>query len=588
MRVYGIASFVTWSMLLQAHNAMAAGSEKPKLLVLVVFDQMRGDYLERWRKLFGQDGFNRLMTEGAWFSNCHYPYANTQTGPGHASMLTGCCPEQHGIVMNEWYDRKTASVVNCSQSARYQRVPVLARDIAPEQLKEPPQKTIGEIVESEPKARPKEKVAASPEYILAPSIADTLKEATAGKGRVVGLSFKDRSAVLPVGKLADAAYWLDSADGMIVTSSVYRDSVHPWVAEFSGSHIADQWFGKEWTRFRDDIDYVRLAGPDDVVGEGRGIRQGITFPHPINGGLVNPGRSYYEALFNSPFGNDMLLELAKRAIKAEKLGQDDITDLLVVSFSSNDAIGHTWGPDSQEVLDITLRSDRTMQEFLAFLDAEVGKGKYLLALTADHGVCPLPEVSASKGLPAKRLSVKRLIAAAEEHLHAKYDGSPIDPRSKVRWIESVQPPWLYLNENRIEALGLKTDEVAKELAQFLSGQEGIYRTFTRADFNGEFALNDPIGQRMKRSYYPERCGDVSYVVNPYCLIDSSLTGTNHGSPHAYDTHVPLLFFGKGVRPGVRQERVTPQAIAAVFAEAASIPLPGKAAYPAPDGLFIAK
>jgi predicted AlkP superfamily pyrophosphatase or phosphodiesterase len=560
--------------------ARAAELEKPRLLVLVVFDQMRGDYLPRWRAHFGEGGFTRLLKDGAWFPNCHYPYANTQTGPGHASMLTGCCPDQHGIVMNQWYDRKTAAVVNCAESGRYQRVPALQKAASDE----PDLEKMNE----EGPVKAKGKFAGSPEHILAPTIGDVLKEATDGKAKVVGLSFKDRSALLPVGKSADAVYWLDSADGMIVTSSVYRDSVHPWVADFNKARIADQWFAKDWTRLRGDLDYEKIVGPDQVAGEGKGIKQGYTFPHPTDGGLPKPGRSYYEALFNSPFGNDMLLELTKRAIVAEKLGSDEVTDLLVVSFSSNDAIGHCWGPDSQEVFDVTLRSDRTMAELLGFLDKQVGPGKYLLALTADHGICPLPEVSAAKGLFAKRLPGRKYITGLEDHLRAKFDGAPVDPDTKSRWVESAQAPWIYLNEALIAARGLKSAVVAKEAAEYLAKQEGIMRTYTRADLAGEFPDNDPIGQRVKRSYYPERCGDVVYVLCPYCLMDPSLTGTNHGTPHDYDTHVPLLFFGGGVKSGDRPGAITPQSIAAVFAKAAGIPTPKKAAFAAPDDLFLVK
>ena len=567
--------------LILASFSLAAEREKPRLLVLVVFDQMRGDYPERWQKLYGEGGFARLIKDGVWFNNCHYPYANTQTGPGHSSMLTGCSPDQHGIIANQWYDRKTSAVVNCAESARYQRVPALPKTIEPEVLKEEPKKS---EITSTAKA-PAKKIAGSPEHLLAPTIGDVLKETSGGKAKVVGLSFKDRSALLPVGRGADAVYWLDSTDGMIVTSSFYRDSVHSWVAEFNKSRIADRWFAKDWTRLLPDVDYEKYSGPDSVVGEGRGAKQGMTFPHPMDGGLKKPGKSYYDALYNSPYGNEFLLELAKKAIVAEELGKDDITDLLVVSFSSNDAIGHTWGPDSQEVLDVTLRSDRIMAEFLTFLDGQVGKGKYVLALTADHGICPLPEVSAKKGLPGKRIPGAKIFAAAEVHLHSEFDKQPVDPKSKARWIESVQPPWVYLNHDLIETRGLKKAVVAKSLSDFLGKQEGIYRVFTRDDLANEFPVSDPIGQRMKRSYYPDRSGDIGFVISPYCLLETTLTGTNHGSPHAYDTHVPLLVFGSGVASGIHKEPVTPQATAAIFAAAAGVKPPKNAEYPVPAGLF---
>jgi predicted AlkP superfamily pyrophosphatase or phosphodiesterase len=579
---------------LTAELAGAAENEKPRLLVLIVFDQMRGDYPERWESLYGERGFRRLAKEGAWFTNCHYPYAVTTTGPGHASMLTGCSPDRHGIINNEWYDRKSATIVNCAESERYQRVPPLPKILPKQEFKkdDEPKKADGPKKddpqkEPEPKQTPRPKRAGSPDFILAPTLADALKEATGGKARVVGLSFKDRSAILPTGKSGDAVYWLDSADGMIVTSSCYRDSVHSWVAEFNAKRVADQWFGTDWTKLLPDLDYEKFSGPDKVAGEGKGVKQGISFPHPTDGGLIKPGKSYYEALFNSPFGNDMLADLARRAIVSEHLGKNESTDLLVVSFSSNDAVGHTWGPDSQEVLDVTLRSDRMLAEFLTFLDKEVGKGKYLVVLSADHGICPLPEVAAQSGKFAQRISARKLLTAADEHLRSTFDKEkPADPKLASRWIETARAlPWIYLNQRLIDDRGLKSADVAQSLSDFLAKQEGVYRTFTRADLEGDFPVNDPIGQRMKRSYYPDRSGDVAIVIAPFCLFDSFKTGTNHGSPHPYDTHVPLMVFGPGIKPGIRKEPVTPQMAAAIFAEAAGIKPPAKATYPVPEGLF---
>jgi predicted AlkP superfamily pyrophosphatase or phosphodiesterase len=306
----------------------------------------------------------------------------------------------------------------------------------------------------------------------------------------------------------------------------------------------------------------------------------------MHGGLKKPGKAYYDALFNSPYGNDFLFELVKAAIVAEELGKHDVTDLLSVSFSSNDAIGHVWGPDSQEVLDVTLRSDRMMAELLGFLDQHVGKGKYLLAITADHGICPLPEFTAKSGTFAKRINPKKLFAAAEEFLSEKFNqGKALDAKRQLHWIEYATTQWVYLNQNLIEALGLKSPDVETALADFLSRQEGIDRALTRADLAKDFPDNDPIGQRVKRSYYPARCGEVAVVATPYCLLTTTTTGTNHGTPHAYDTYVPLLIYGPGIKAGKRKDPVTPQATAAIFADAAGIKPPKMAAYPVPDGLF---
>jgi predicted AlkP superfamily pyrophosphatase or phosphodiesterase len=580
---------LAWLLILFAAPAVAAEPEKPRLVVLVVFDQMRGDYIDKWKPLFGPDGFVRLETDGAWFVNCHYPYAITATGPGHASMLSGCGPDVHGIVGNIWYDRATGAVVNCSESTRYDRVPPLPKTLPKDELKDEWVRKASEPVDPakvEATTPTAKKPQGTPERALAPTFGEALKTATGGKARVFGLSFKDRSAVLPVGPKADGAYWLDSADGMIVTSTFFRDAVHPWVEELNKRRVADRWFEKTWDRLRPDVDYTTFAGPDLVLGEGKGARQGVTFPHPIDGGLKRPGKAYYEALYTSPFGNDFLLELVKACVTGEKLGHHETPDLLTISFSSNDAVGHVWGPDSQEVLDTTLRTDRMLAELLHFLDESVGKGKYTLCLTADHGICPLPEVSAKLGRDAGRVSFKRLVTDAEAHLRSRYprDGAT-DP--KANWIEAQTGIWLYLNHKLIASQGLDPAEVAKTLADFLSKQDGIQRAFTRAELDRPGDPADAVGRRMRKAYYPDRCGDVSIVLKPYWLdgVARLSTGTSHGTPHPYDTHVPLLVYGPNVKPGIRKEEVPPAVIAAIFAKALGIAPPAKAEYPVPAGLF---
>ena len=574
--------------------ALAAEPERPRLVVLVVFDQLRGDYLAKWKPLFGPDGFARMQADGAWFTNCHYPYAATATGPGHASILTGCGPDVHGIIQNGWYDRQLGAVVNCAESTRYQRVPPLPENIPPDELrddvreaeakerKEPAPTTKRDVAPAKKEPKPQ----GTPERLLAPTVADVLKAATNGKAKVVGLSFKARSALLPVGAKADAAYWLDSADGKIVTSTYYRDAVHPWAAELNRQRIADRWFGKTWDRLRPELDYVRWSGPDVVFGEGKGARQGVAFPHPIDGGLKRPGKAYFEALYNSPFGNEFLLDLVKACVTAEGLGRDDVPDLLNVSFSSNDAVGHTWGPDSQEVLDMTLRSDRVVAELLTFLDETVGKGKYLVCLTSDHGVCPIPEVSAARGLSAGRVQMKKVRDDAEVFLRATH-AADVPATVRLQFIENQSHPWLTINHRLLAALRVEPAAAARTLADFMARQEGIERTFTRADLERETDPYDAIGKRMRKAYHPARSGDVGYVLKPYWLeYDTRYpTGTSHGMPHAYDTHVPLLVFGPGVKAGNRGEEVVPAQVAAIFAKALGIDPPAKAEYPVPEGLF---
>jgi Type I phosphodiesterase / nucleotide pyrophosphatase len=553
-----LAAFALLPLLWQRPAPAVEAPQRPRLVVLVLFDQLRGDYLTRWRDLFVADGFRRLLTDGAWFPNCHYPYANTVTGAGHASVLTGCSPDRHGIVGNDWYDRAAGETVYCATLPRYETVPA------------PPNRT---------GTTAKKAGGGAPDRLLAPSLADVLKEATGGQGVVVSLSLKDRGAVFTAGRRPDACYWFDTARGLFVTSTYYRDQPHAWVAALNRERFADRWFGRPWVRLDPSLDYAPYSGPDDVAGEGKGYDQGRTFPHPMTGGLKKPGKNYYEALYNSPFGNNLLLELVKRAVDAEKLGADDVPDLLSVSFSSTDPVGHNWGPDSQEVLDSTLRADRVVQDLLAYLDARVGKGRYVLVLTADHGICPLPELSRARGLAAARVPLpsRKDAEAFLSTTFAAPDGT--------RWVEAVAESWFYLNRAVLRERGLASATVEAALAGWLKEQPGILAVYTRTQLEAGVPADDVLGQHVRRSFHPERCGDLMVVLKPYYLFSGDPgTGTAHGTPHAYDTHVPLVAYGGGIRPGVFSEAVTPQAAAAILAHRLGVKRPARAEAPLPEGL----
>jgi hypothetical protein len=561
-----IAVIVLPGLLALSSTHPAAETSGPRLAVLVYFDQLRGDYPERWGELFGPDGFRRLEEDGAWFQNCHYDYANTITGAGHASVATGCTPDVHGIIANEWYDRKSQAQVACVESERYSRVPP------------PPPKEEKDTTDGAKRTKKYEGVA--PDRLLAPTLADALKEATGGRGGVVSLSCKDRSAVLPAGQHPDACYWFDTTDGLFVTSTWYRERPHPWVAAFNKAHPADRWLGKEWTRLRPDLDYEKYSGPDDAPGEGKGSYQGVAFPHPLDGGPKKLRSVYYNAVYNSPFGNVLLLELAKRALDAEKLGSRDVPDLLCLSFSANDAIGHTWGPDSQEVLDVTLRTDLILKDLLATLDERVGRGRYVLALTADHGVCPLPEAAREQGKDAGRVAPALLKAQANDFLVKKFGGD-----SKTRYVADAVHPWVYLNHELLKARGLPVAGVQEALAGWLKEQAGIQTAYTQTQLIRGVPTSDEVGQMMRRSFDSDRCGDVAVVMKPNWILWTTLTGTTHGSPHPYDTHVPLMVYGPGVKTQTRTDLVRPEAAATILARALGIKPPAKAAERVPDGLF---
>ena len=389
---------------------------------------------------------------------------------------------------------------------------------------------------------------------------------------------------MPGGRQPDACYWFDTASGQFVTSTYYRDRVHPWVADFNRAHPADRWFGKEWAHVQPDLDYEPLSGPDDVVGEGTDYEKKRTFPHRIDGGLTGPGPKYYDDLCTSPYGNDLLLELVKRAIVGEKLGWHEAADLLCVSFSSNDLVGHKWGPDSQEVMDTTLRTDLLIRDLLDYLDAHVGKGRYVLALSADHGICPLPEVARKEPPGAQRPVPALCFAEAEKFLQQRFAAGA---KSGPRALQTPLTGQMHFNPAWLKAGKRSKEEAEKALAGWLEQQSYIQKAYTRTELlNGTISRSDPIAQAVRRSFHPERSGDVLFVVKPYCFLSPYLTGTTHGSPHSYDTHVPLLVFGAGVKPRVRDERITPQTMAAILAHALGVPPPDRAEAKLPEGLFV--
>lgn len=521
-------------------SASSPGDPKSggKLVVLIVFDQMRGDYPARFAPHFGSDGFERIKKQGVWYSDVHIPYSCTTTGPGHASISTGAPPAVHGIIENDWYDRAKTSPIYCAQPIRpYERVPPA------------------------PKGKPSRgsDTGFTAERLLAETVGDRLHIAS-GKSRVVSLSLKDRCAAMMGGKKPDAAYCFDTRDGLFTTCSYYREAVHPWVEEFNKSGRANEWIGKEWTRSRADLDYEKAVGPDDAAGESTGIaikdgfNQKRTFPHPFPHKELKEEfpKLYYSAVEVSPAGNELLVELAKKAIVAERLGNGEAADLLCLSFSSNDLIGHAWGPDSQEVLDITLRTDAMMAEFLRFLDEKLG-GRYSVVITADHGVCPMPEQNRIAG--GSRRSVTEILPPLSLALDDAFGRSPtgLTPWFELELKDNAEMwPWLYLNHKAIQDRKLDPAAVADSAARWIGNRPFMQTAFTRKQIEtGELPKNasetdKAMLERVKLAYRGELCGDVIGIPKPGVLVTAYATGTSHASPNEYDTHVPVLAFGTGV------------------------------------------
>ena len=482
--------FIAVALVTPVPRTVHAVEEAPsiRLVLLVAVDQCRYDYLTRFRGEFS-GGFARLLTTGAVFSNAYLDHYPTVTAIGHSTMLSGATPAISGIIGNDWYDR------------------ALGRNVT--SVSDPGTTLVGGTGEG-----------ASPRRLLVSTVGDELKSASrAAEGapnrpKVFGLSLKDRSAVLPAGHMADGAYWFDTGTGAFITSTFYRPDFPAWVAGFNAKKLGDASAGKTWT-FLD-----ASSGP------------GHAMPAAV-------GAPLYAALYGSPYGNELLAAFAETAIEAERLGQRGVTDILSVSFSSNDAVGHAYGPDSPEVRDMTVRTDRLLQTFFARVDALVGLDHTLVVLTADHGVAPLPELQQARRLPGGRLKGEELFTPIEDALRARF--------GEGKWILSTAGTSPYLNHVLIAEKKLDPAEVRRVAAVAAQSAPHVARVYTREQLLSGEVAPDTIGRRVLRGYNLTRSGDLEIVLEPYWMRAGS--GTTHGTPYAYDAHIPLVFMGPGIRPG---------------------------------------
>jgi predicted AlkP superfamily pyrophosphatase or phosphodiesterase len=517
---------------LLAGAAVSGASPAPNLVVVISIDQMRADYLDRFAPHFGDGGFNRLVRQGLNFADCHYRHAVTKTGPGHAVMLTGVHANLNGIIANDWLLRSWPALgqVNCVEDRDSPLV-----GAAPRTVRSP-----GGVLEA--------KAGRSPRNLQAGTVGDQLKLSHGAAAKVFGVADKDRAAILMTGKLADGAYWTE--EGRVVTSTFYRAELPGYLAAFNAVRRVQQLFGREWSRMLDPGVYEEVQGPDDAEGEARDFGLARTFPKRLDGGRQEIAKDFYEAFDHTPWNNEMVAALARELITHEDLGRaDGAPDLLAVGFSQPDKIGHAYGPDSHEVMDSIVRLDRTLAELLQFLDGKVGLQHYVIVLTADHGVAPLPErvQAAGRGPAAGRVRGADLDRQVFAMLDAKFG-----PLADERWAARDGLGY-HLNPAALAQKQLGPAVLETALREALLAQPAIAAAYTRTRLTDPAPL-DRIGEAMRLSYNPALSPDVMAVLKPY-FIDRSSTGSTHGTPHDYDTHVPLLWYGGGVKPGVRNERV---------------------------------
>lgn len=487
-------------------------AQKPKLVVGIVVDQMRQEYLYRFEGKFGEGGFKRLMGEGFMLTNAHYNYVPTETGPGHASIYTGTTPSIHGIVANEWYDRVLKRDVNC--------------------VNDPNQKPVGSEFNG----------ANSPWRLIATTITDELKLSTQFQSKVIGISIKDRGAILPAGHNPDGAYWFDSKSGNFITSTYYTTTLPDWVSKFNQQRIADRYLTMEWKPVLPLEQYTE-SGPDDSPYERRYVgKERSTFPYKLN--ELRKQNEEYELLGNSPFGNSIVADFTKVAVEQEQLGKDEITDFLAVSFSSTDKVGHRVGPNSVEIEDIYIRLDKTLEDLFAFLDQKVGKGEYTVFLTADHAVADVPQYLKDKKIPAGNFSLANTEVAVNDFLQKYFPGKKV--------VEKISSEQIYINPEAfsadVKASGVDLLIATELITQFMLTREGVADVYPLSILRQTAYDEQSIKGKVVRGFHAKRCGDIAFVLEPNWQAWIG-TGTGHGTAYSYDTHVPILFYGKGIKKG---------------------------------------
>ena len=465
--------------LLAAACLLTAAPKKPKLLLVIAIDQFRYDYLTRYRGEY-HAGFDRLLTKGAVFTNARYRHFPPLTALGHSVILSGAMPSVSGIAGNEWYDPDEDRHVTSVSDSHTQLVGGNGGE------------------------------GASPHRLLVSTIGDELKMADGGKSRVIGISLKDRAAILLVGHMADAAYWFDPTSGNFVSSTYYFRELPECVKDFDNRRPADKYRGVALLNHKLPENLKELYGTSDE-----------------------------SPLESSPFGNELVELLAERAVAAEQRGKRDFTDVLAISFTSNDKVGHDYGPDSPEAHEVTLGADQLIARLFQTVDRQVGLDNVLVVLTGDHGAAPSPEVNAQRKMPGGRIQIATLKQVAQAALEKKYGAGD--------WVAGAWDVAVYLNRSLIARQKLDPAEVDRAAAQALMAMPHVSRVYTREEIAHGRMLQDDIGRLIANGFNVRRGADIEVVMDPYWIISDK--PASHTSPYGYDVHVPLIFMGPDIRAG---------------------------------------
>jgi arylsulfatase A-like enzyme len=491
----------------------SAYNAHPKLVVVIVIDQFRGDYLDRYHDQFGEGGFRLLLDHGANFTSCNYDYANTRTAPGHATLFSGAYTNGHGITANEWWDPKKNRMVTA--------------------VEDDDTKLVG-IADG--------KTGASPHNLLADTLGDELKLATQGKARVFGVSLKDRAAILPGGFAADGAYWIDPRSGTWVTSTYYRPDLPKWAQEFNASHRAAKYWDRDWKNANGDV-LRSTAHRKSKDGSDAG---------------------FYEVIGPTPFANEYELEFAQEMVVYENLGAGKATDLLTISLSANDILGHQVGPDTPEMAAMALALDRELADFFNFLGHQLGLANVWIALSADHGISALPDAAKKLRIPAANVDAGKLEAEINNLLTAKF--SPGHPASYLKYDYPLA--WIY--QDAFTSAHVKERDAEIAVGEAMK-QMGLRDYFTKSQLAEGQVPDTALGRKLLNSYSPEGGWYVVGIPEPYTVGPAK--GTDHATSYTYDTHVPLAFYGLPFRVGTYRTHAEPVDLAVTLASLLGINAP---------------
>jgi predicted AlkP superfamily pyrophosphatase or phosphodiesterase len=526
-----VSSSVVENLYSQTKPAATTELKQPKLVVGIVVDQMRQDYIYRYWNKFGNGGFKKLINEGYFYRNAQYNYVPTFTGPGHASIYTGTSPATHGMIANDWYVKDENKITYCTDDNKV--------------------KSVG----TESKAG-----LMSPKNLLVTTIGDELKINTNQQAKVFAVSLKDRSSILPAGHSANGAFWFDGSNGKFISSTHYMNQLPNWVNEFNNLQLAKKYLSQGWNTLYPIIDYTESIADKNNYEAAPNKKDTAIFPYQYSAQLE---KNNFEIIKATPFGNTITKDLALACLKAEQLGKGKQTDMLCISFSSTDYVGHSYGPRSVEVEDVYLRLDKDLEELINTLNTSIGKDNYVVFLTADHGACDVPAHLMDLKIPGGYMDETELTKTVKTFCQNQYGDS---------LIASISNQQIFLNESKMTIMKLNKFAVEHTLANFMLSIKGVAEAYPSEVLKYENYVDGSFKYLIQKGYNHVRSGNVAFSYNP-AWMEYHNKGTTHGASYSYDTHVPLLFYGANIPKGFSVRKVNIVDIAPTIATMLHVSFP---------------